>query len=214
MKSVESISTKNNILKQSLELFSKIGYDGVSMRDIAAACGIKASSIYEYYKGKDDILNCIIKKIDEQYLDFTKQLAVSGVEPSADAEVYMNITKEQLCQIGKNMFLFFIHDDFTSKIRKLATIEQFRNPRFAKYLQKQYMEDAMKYQSTLFGLLMEKDVFRKADPNTVALQFFSPIYLLMCAYDREPKNKKEILSLLDDHIRQFAELYAINPSAR
>lgn len=209
MKSVESLSTKNNILKQSLELFSKVGYDGVSMRDIAAACGIKASSIYEYYKGKDDILNCILKKIDEQYLDFTKQLAISGVEPSADAEVYMHISKEQLCQLGENMFLFFAHDDFTCKIRKLATIEQFKNPRFAKYLKKQYMDDTLKFQSTIFGLLMEKGAFRKADPNTVALQFFSPIYLLLCAYDREPKNKKKILSMLDGHIRQFAELYAI-----
>ena len=48
-------STKERIIFESLNLFSQKGYDGVSMRDIAAAVGIKGASIYNHFKGKEEI---------------------------------------------------------------------------------------------------------------------------------------------------------------
>lgn len=39
----------------ALELFTKKGYEGASLADIAELVGIKKSSIYNHYKSKDDL---------------------------------------------------------------------------------------------------------------------------------------------------------------
>ncbi len=43
-----TVTTKENIEFQALNMFSERGYKGVSVRDIAAAVGIKESSIYKH----------------------------------------------------------------------------------------------------------------------------------------------------------------------
>jgi len=52
-------STKEKILFSAIKMFSDRGYDKVSMRDIAAAVGIKAASIYNHFPSKRDILKSI-----------------------------------------------------------------------------------------------------------------------------------------------------------
>ena len=47
-------TTKERIIYESLRLFSEKGYDGVSMREIAAAVEIKAASLYAHFDGKDE----------------------------------------------------------------------------------------------------------------------------------------------------------------
>ena len=53
-------TTKQKILQVAIDLFSKKGFSGVSVREIARAVGIKESSIYNHYKNKDDILATIL----------------------------------------------------------------------------------------------------------------------------------------------------------
>lgn len=63
--------TKERIFDESLELFSKKGYEAVSVREIAREVGIRESSIYNHYKNKEAILDAII--------DYFKiELATSG----------------------------------------------------------------------------------------------------------------------------------------
>lgn len=40
------MTTKEKIVETALDLFSQRGYDGVSVRDIARAVGIRESSLY------------------------------------------------------------------------------------------------------------------------------------------------------------------------
>lgn len=47
------------IIKKAIELFSKKGCNGVSMREIAKGVGIRESSIYNHYKSKDEIIDSI-----------------------------------------------------------------------------------------------------------------------------------------------------------
>lgn len=49
-------STAGNILQAALHLIAERGYAAVSMRDIAVAVDIQASSIYNHFASKQDIL--------------------------------------------------------------------------------------------------------------------------------------------------------------
>lgn len=56
---MEISATKEKIMSRAILLFSERGYDNVSVRDIAAAAGIKAASIYNHFPSKNDILKSI-----------------------------------------------------------------------------------------------------------------------------------------------------------
>ena len=52
-------NTKESILLKALELFADRGYEGVSVRDIAAEVGIRQSSLYKHFAGKQDIFDTL-----------------------------------------------------------------------------------------------------------------------------------------------------------
>ena len=59
--------TKKIILKKALELFSERGYDSVSVGEIAQKVGIKAPSLYNHYKSKEEIFQAIVSETAEHY---------------------------------------------------------------------------------------------------------------------------------------------------
>lgn len=50
------MTTKQKIYENAIELFALNGYHNLGMRDLAKSVGIRASSIYNHYKSKEDIL--------------------------------------------------------------------------------------------------------------------------------------------------------------
>ena len=60
------MNNKEKIFQVSIDLFSKYGYDGVSVRQIASEVGIKESSIYNHYSSKQAILNRILEYYVEE----------------------------------------------------------------------------------------------------------------------------------------------------
>lgn len=52
-------STEKQILESAFQLFVEKGFAGSSMRDIAELAGIKAASIYNHFKNKDQIFEAV-----------------------------------------------------------------------------------------------------------------------------------------------------------
>lgn len=59
-KDIAKKNTKERIFEAAVELFSKQGYNGTSIRELAKAVGIKESSLYNHYSGKSSILDAIL----------------------------------------------------------------------------------------------------------------------------------------------------------
>jgi AcrR family transcriptional regulator len=55
--------TKQRILDTSITLFAERGFEACTMRDIAAAVGIKAPAIYNHYDSKDDVIAAAMEHI-------------------------------------------------------------------------------------------------------------------------------------------------------
>lgn len=62
----DNLGRKEQILDNALELIAESGYENVSMKDIANITGIKASSIYNYYRSKESILTSLY----DYYLEY------------------------------------------------------------------------------------------------------------------------------------------------
>jgi AcrR family transcriptional regulator len=63
-------ATRRRILTAAIPLFARRGYAGTSMRDVAADVGIKASSIYEYFDGKEQMLHEALIEVLGQFHAF------------------------------------------------------------------------------------------------------------------------------------------------
>ena len=131
------------------------------------------------------------------------------MDPSEDASVYMNISEQQFVETGTGLFLYFLHDDYTSRFRKILTIEQFHNEQFANTYSSQYVDGPISYQKMLFQLMIASGSFASVDVDVMTLQFYSPIYMLLTLCDREPDREAEALLLLEKHFRQFSKIYGV-----
>lgn len=197
------MNTKKRIIEAALTLFAQKGYTDVYVGDIAEAVGIKAPSLYKHFKSKKDIFEALIEEMSENYLKQTAAIGINGSDIDADFEIYKNISEDNLIDAGKKLFLYFLHDEYMSKFRKILTLEQFKNPELASLYTKYFFEDPVMYQAGLFKLLISAGKFIEADARLMALEFYAPIYTLLTVCDRNPHMELTALQLIEEHIRRF-----------
>lgn len=202
------MNTKKRILDEALTLFSEKGYANVLVAQIAEAVGIKAPSLYKHYKSKQDIFNAILEEMKQNYDKQASTLNMDGNNATADAKVFSAVSEDGLVKMGVGLFMYFLHDEYAQKFRKMLTIEQFHNPELAQLFTKQYADDPLSYQSAMFAMLCANGVLKGQNPNVMALQFYAPILMLLTMCDREPLREAELTLLLEQHIRQFSRIYS------
>lgn len=201
------MTTKQKILNEALTLFAEKGYSAVYVADIAKAVGIKAPSLYKHYKSKQDIFNAILDEMKSNYDKKTADLNMNGSDAAKDASVFATVSEDTLMQMGIGLFQFFLHDDYSSKFRKMLTIEQFHDNDLSHLYSKQYVDDPLSYQSAIFTIISASGVFKNIKPDIMALHFYAPIYMLLTMCDRQPERESEALQLIKEHIKQFNFIY-------
>ena len=116
------MTTRDRILDETLTLFAENGYDGTSVEQIAERVGIKAPSLYNHFKGKEDILNTLIDIAESRYEELFGSDNNIGRLPGS---------KEEFIRSEVQRVSFTVHDPMIRRIRKFLVREQFRNERFA-----------------------------------------------------------------------------------
>lgn len=202
------MNTKERILDEALTLFSEKGYTNVFVAQIAEAVGIKAPSLYKHYKSKRDIFDAILDEMKNSYDKQASMLNMNGNNAKVDAKVLSAVAEDELVTMGMGLFMYFLHDDYAQKFRKMLTIEQFHNGELAELFTKQYADEPLSYQSEMFAILCANGLLKEQDSNVMALQFYAPIFMLLTMCDREPWRETELTALLEQHIRQFSRIYS------
>lgn len=196
-------NTKQAILEASLELFSVQGFEATSISQIADTVGIRKASLYSHFENKQAILDAIVKDVLEQY-QLHSFLAQTDWEKK---NARPPLTPEDAVQMIQGQIRYILHDPYVSRGRKMLVIEQLRNPELAKLQTKQNYTDVLRYFTGLITCLIKKGVLAEEDPEIMAAQLCLPISVWINLCDREPEREKEIMDLLNRHIRQFFRLY-------
>lgn len=76
---MKPLDRKTEITNVSARLFKEKGYSAVTMRDIAQAMDIKAASLYNHIKSKQEILVLVIIDIAEEFTRVMNQIVASDV---------------------------------------------------------------------------------------------------------------------------------------
>ena len=201
------MDTKQRIIDEALTLFSEKGYANVYVGDIAERVGIKAPSLYKHYKSKRAIFEAIIEEMNNRFAEQAKSMAINGTDAAADSAIYQKMSEKHLLEIGRQFFLYFLHDDYNRRFRKMLTIEQFADKELAGIYTKLYVDDPLTYQSMLLGMVASSGMLKTDNIEIMTLHFYAPIYYLLTICDRDPEREPWALETLDAHIKQFNRLY-------
>lgn len=197
---MEKISTKDRILDSALTLFSEKGYDGVGVDLIAENAGIKGPSLYKHFKGKEDILDSLITKVEGYYEDNFGSVNNPGKTPSS---------MDELMTLSLKRVEFTLHDPMIKKVRRMLTMEQFRNRRIALLTSKYNIDSVQEIYHRIFQAMMDNGIMRKTDPALLSMFFAAPVSLLIQMCDREPDREQEAMERIEVFFRYFAEEYKV-----
>lgn len=196
------MNTKEKIFDAALDLFSKKGYDSVSLREIAEEVGIKKSSIYSHYSSKEAILMDIFDYFADQF-ENDELLNSSEFLLSNDNEILLE-NPEIFYHQGSEAIRNMISQERNFKIFKMIIIQMHHNEKIRYFFQTEMLEKPLEFWNGFFMILKEKGIIKKdSNPELLAKEYYSfPIYLLleMCTkHDDIPQ------SSIDDFFRQTEE---------
>lgn len=203
------MNTKEKIFDVSLDLFSKKGYDSVSLREIADEVEIKKSSIYSHYPSKEAILMDIF----EYFTDFFKYNELINSKDlllTADNEILLE-NPELFYHKGSEAIKVMVSEERNLKIWKLIFIQMHYNENIRIFFQNEILAKPLLFWNEFFTILKEKGIIRKdCNPKLLAKEYYSfPIYLLfeICAkYDDIPQSCLDnFFNEAEEHIKFILE---------
>ena len=180
--------TRDRILDSALTLFSEKGYDGVGVDLIAENAGIKGPSLYKHFRGKEDILDVLIEKVESYYEASFGSVNNPGKMPSS---------MDELITLSLKRIEFTLHDPMIKKVRRMLTMEQFRSNRIALLTTKYNIDSVQKLYQRIFQTMMDNGIMRQGDPALLSMAFAAPVSLLIQMCDREPEREQEAMERIE-----------------
>ena len=188
------MSTKEKLCEAALELFSQKGFAATSVDEIAESIGIKGPNLYKYFKGKDALFDEIATRNE---LEYDKAMSLSA-EASLDVH-----TPEQLKALSMNQIRYTMPNPRVRKMRKLCSIEQFRNEELRNKLTEHEITTPRDQFVTIFDMMVKEGTLESCDTKQLAFAYIAPISLLIMKCDRNPDKFEECLKEAEEYIDFF-----------
>jgi AcrR family transcriptional regulator len=189
-------STREEILNVSLELFSKNGFAGTSVRQIARGVGIRESGIYNHFSSKNDIFKEISNNFKSSATG-SNLLNDDLIEQLDDPYKFLNDFCEKLITLWNNknerrFIRLLLMEQYSESSQKITTLNE-------------YMNEARSMWWMIFDELIKHSLIKENDAKVVANEFISPLYMIRIEHMAEETNNnlKEIFDMVHNHIDFF-----------
>ncbi|MBQ5312242.1 MAG: TetR/AcrR family transcriptional regulator [Oscillospiraceae bacterium] len=162
-------NTKDMIIGKCLELFAEKGYSAVSMRDIAEAVGIRSSTIYYYFKSKQDVFNAMIEKaeiaIEEQKTIFMQTL-----------NRVSEIKREEFVRVAVQYVTAYLKNKKMDQLLRTLESERFHDTSADMVWRRILFDAPALHEQKVFENLLDRDLVR-GDAKKLADEYHSIIML-------------------------------------
>ena len=208
------MNTKEKIFDVSLDLFSKKGYDSVSLREIAEEVGIKKSSIYSHYPSKEAILMDIFDYLTNLF-EYDELLNSKDLDLNANNEILLQ-NPEKFYHKGSEAMKEMFSQEKNLKIWKLLFIQMHHNDVIRKYFQDEILAKPLMFWEGFFTILKENSIIRQeCNPKLLAKEYYSfPIYLILeicMKYEDIPPNSLEnFFNQTEEHANFLLDCVKVN----
>jgi AcrR family transcriptional regulator len=173
-KTPDQKDTADKIFDAAIDLFSQRGYDRVSIRDIAAAVGIKESSIYKHYSGKEEIL----KKVIAYPL---AQAYVLGTRDDTTEQLIVKYGVQGFMGDADKVFAAWMSDPTTLKVLRIFYIEMYHNEQIKKSFTDLIGAGEGLFKAA-FSAMVKHKLIKPADPAELSAEFMAFFWKTFAEY--------------------------------
>ena len=171
-------SARECILDESLILFSNKGYSATTMRDIADAVGIKAASLYNHFKGKQELFDALIER-EITYVESAVRNAGAIASPEEDPVPYSAVIGDELSDLVWDSYVPFFDDERVKLLMRMLAANRYGDQRCSELYKAVFIERPVELQKTIFVHLIDADIFAPCDVELAAMDFHGPMLMLM-----------------------------------
>ena len=168
------MNNKENMLEVSLELFSKRGFSGVSVRDICGQLNLKESALYYHFKNKEAILDELYQRV-EQLIE-----SMRGNFEVAFKDIQKVSTKEmQLVAVG--FLLKYYCDNNVRRLLAMLSIERMSDEIADQKYRMLMYEMPLEQCESVFKHMVSRQIVAKLKPELLAREYLG---IIVTAFDR------------------------------
>ena len=193
---MKSPNTKYNILLVALDFFSKHGYSGASIRQIAREVGIRESAVYNHYKSKEEIFNAILSEFGSG--------AVGKNVLCDDLLEDLNEPEKFLRNFAGRLIDFWDRPEERKFIRVLL-MEQFTLVGQKELSISGYLNELRSICKLIFKEMIKNNIIKNFDPSALADEFVGLLFLIRAEQMSSEKtdNIRSVRELTDKHVNFF-----------
>lgn len=180
---MEERNTRELILQEALRLFSDRGYAAVSMRDIAAAVGIRVSSIYHYFNGKQELFNALVQKVNN--IKNNLQTVFLNAFSKAGA-----VGEEAFVQTGVFFLTGYLQNPQVEPLLKVLECERFHSEDADKAWHELLIVTPLEHEKHIFQMLKERGEIVNDDAEELAAEYQAAIMLAYFTGDMKQLQKQ------------------------
>lgn len=114
---------KTKIIQAAIKVFSKKGYYGSTMNEIAREVGVSKATLYTYFKSKEDILKIIGISLNQTLIDIQKSFESNDFFHVLE-EVYIMMSKSECLHLSFEMTTLSSHNENIKKLNQEAYNEK------------------------------------------------------------------------------------------
>lgn len=195
-------TTKEKIMKTALELFSKYGFDAVSVEMLSTELGVTKGALYRHYESKYEIFRDILNRVVQEDRDNAE---VNSLPLEREGEYHVSSLND-LIEFTLNQFQFFTLDQFGSAFRRLVTLEQFRNAEMIHLYQDVFMNGPLQYTEKILSSLMDDGKIKQCDIKEASIEFFAPFFTMLSLSDHSG-DKVVLVERLRKQYQRFKSEY-------
>jgi len=180
---------RKEIFDATVHLFIEKGFKETSMRQIAKTAGVGKSTLYDYFKSKDEILVSYFEDAIYELTERVKEIVALKIPISDKIKKIME------------MHLFYLIDSKTFYLKLSADIQSLslRN-------QKKIQEQRYTYQDMLSDLIqqgIQQGVYKPVNPLFAARGIF--MLLTMAVFTSRPETLGDPEEMMEDALSIFFE---------
>jgi AcrR family transcriptional regulator len=203
-KNADGQRTRQAILDAALDLFAAKGYFGASLRDVAAAVGVRESALYNYFPSKDALFEALI--VADQELKTERLAPFAGAAVADGRAALEQFTAATLDSFSlsrqQQVFRILMSDGLRlARLGRLNLLDRMSNDRGPLH--------------ELLRRLIREGWLRDTDLKTLVMAFISPLIVWrhLLAMDADLPMMRNRREFVRQHVDQFLR-GAAAPAAR
>jgi len=193
-KNADGQRTRQAILDAALDLFANKGFFGTSLRDVAAAVGVRESALYNYFAGKDALFEALL---EAHQTSKTERLSALVEGPIADGRGLLE-------QLAADLLKGFV-EPREQKLFRILMSDGVRLAKVGRINLYERMSSGRTRLSDILDRLIREGWLRRVDSQVLSVAFMSPLVMWrqLHAIDADLPMIKNPRAFARQHVDQF-----------